>query len=276
MNKEFALGMFIGTAIGDALGAPLEFTQPNTGHPLRDMVGGGFHDTAVGEWTDDTAMMVCIADAYLNFKGFAPKIIADNFLRWKNYGEFGTRDYCFDIGRVTIDALSSIEGSRVYGGDTGYMTSGNGSIMRMASNVLVNHRCSALAIGESVATALITHGSRDTVQYVSALAEELYCGVLLPDYDKLRAKGALKVDGSVQGCYASAWDSINKTDNFEDAVVHAINKGGDADTVGAVTGMIAGRMYGYSSIPARWIDKLVQHDELLAMANDLYDLYEGE
>ena len=276
MNREYAIGMFMGTAIGDALGAVLEFTQPNTGYPLTEMVGGGYHDTAVGEWTDDTAMMVCIADAYITFKGFAPKIIANNFLNWKNHGEFGTRNYCFDIGRVTSDALSSIEGSRVYGGDTGYMTGGNGSIMRMASNVVVNHRCSALAIGESVATALITHGSRDTVQYVSALAEELFCGTALPEYNKFRAKGVGKVDGSVMGCYASAWDSIDKTDNFEDAVVHAVNKGGDADTVGAVTGMIAGRLYGYSSIPQRWLDKLVQHDELLQMANDLYNLYEGE
>jgi ADP-ribosyl-[dinitrogen reductase] hydrolase len=134
----------------------------------------------------------------------------------------------------------------------------------------------AMAVGESVATALITHGTKDTVQYVSALVEELFIGKSLPFYDKLRVKGATKVDGSVQGCYASAWDSIKKTTTFEDAVVHAINKGGDADTVGAVTGMIAGRIYGYSAIPQRWLDKLVKHDELLGMAEDLYNLYEGE
>ena len=276
MYKDYAIGMFIGTAIGDALGAPLEFTEPNTGHPLTEMVGGGFHNTAVGEWTDDTAMMVCIADAYINFKTFAPKVISNNFRDWKYYGTHGTRDNCFDIGRVTSDALSSIEGSRVYGGSTEYMTSGNGSIMRMAANVVVNHRCMALAIGESVATALITHGTKDTVQYVSALAEELYCGYRMSCHEGLRSKGALKPDGSVQGCYASAWDSIARTTNFEDAVVHAINKGGDADTVGAVTGMIAGRIYGYSTIPQRWLDKLVKHDELLSMAEDLYNLYEGE
>lgn len=276
MTKDQAIGMFIGTAIGDALGAPLEFTEPNTGHPLTEMVGGGVHNTAVGEWTDDTAMMVCIADAYINFKTFAPKVIFNNFRDWKYYGTHGTRDNCFDIGRVTSDALSSVQGSRVYGGSTEYMTSGNGSIMRMAANVVVNHRCMALAIGESVATALITHGTKDTVQYVSALVEELFTGKSLPFYDKLRVKGAGKVDGSVMGCYASAWDSIKKTTTFEDAVVHAINKGGDADTVGAVTGMIAGRIYGYSAIPQRWLDKLVKHDELLGMAEDLYNLYEGE
>jgi len=59
---------------------------------------------------------------------------------------------------------------------------------------------------------------------------------------------------------------------FEDAVVHAVNKGYDADTVGAVTGMMAGAMYGYKSIPKRWLKALVKRDELLAMAEKLYDM----
>jgi ADP-ribosyl-[dinitrogen reductase] hydrolase len=59
---------------------------------------------------------------------------------------------------------------------------------------------------------------------------------------------------------------------FEDAVVHAVNKGYDADTVGAVTGMMAGAMYGYKSIPKRWLKALVKRDELLDMAEKLYDL----
>ena len=58
----------------------------------------------------------------------------------------------------------------------------------------------------------------------------------------------------------------------QDAVVHAVNLGYDADTVGAVTGMLAGRVYGYSNIPKRWLKKLVKHDELLAMAETLYAL----
>ena len=275
MNKDFAIGMFMGTAIGDSLGAPLEFTQPNTGYPLTEMVGGGYHDTAVGEWTDDTAMMVCIADAYITFKGFAPKIILNNFLNWKNHGEFGTRDYCFDIGITTSDALSAASDSRPYGGSCAYKTDANGCIMRMAPHIIVNHRNKTQAIADSVAGALITHGTSKCISYTAQLADELFSGSTFGNKRHLD-KGHSAPDGSVMGCYASAWDSIDKTDNFEDAVVHAINKGGDADTVGAVTGMIAGRLYGYSSIPQRWLDKLVQHDELLQMANDLYNLYEGE
>ena len=48
--------------------------------------------------------------------------------------------------------------------------------------------------------------------------------------------------------YASAWHSVTTTRNFEDAVVDAINRGGDADTVGAVAGMLAGRIYGFTAL----------------------------
>jgi ADP-ribosyl-[dinitrogen reductase] hydrolase len=52
----------------------------------------------------------------------------------------------------------------------------------------------------------------------------------------------------------------------------AVNKGDDADTVGAVTGMLAGRKYGYKNIPSRWLDKLVKRDELVDMAEKLYKM----
>ena len=275
MDKNNAIGMFMGLYIGDALGAPLEFTESNTGYPLTEMVGGGVHNTAIGEHTDDGAMSTCIADAYLSYKRFAPGAIAQNFKQWKNHGTYGTRDYCFDIGTTTADALNASSAKRPYGGSCAYMTDANGCIMRMAPHILVNHRNKTQAIADSVAGAIITHGTGSCISYTAQLAAELFDGSAAGD-KRLLDKGHSTPDGSVMGCYASAWDSIKKTTTFEDAVVHAINKGGDADTVGAVTGMIAGRIYGYSAIPQRWLDKLVKHDELLAIANKLYDLYKGE
>ena len=59
---------------------------------------------------------------------------------------------------------------------------------------------------------------------------------------------------------------------FDKVKTYVVNKGNDADTNGAVAGMLAGRLYGYSNIPKRWLDKLVKHDELLAMAEALYKL----
>jgi ADP-ribosyl-[dinitrogen reductase] hydrolase len=270
MNQNNAIGMFMGLFIGDALGAPLEFTEPNTGSPLKDMIGGGVHETAPGEWTDDGAMAMAIADAYLTYKRFAPGIIAQNFKQWRNNGTFGTRSYCFDIGTTTAEALSASSNKRPYGGSCALMTDGNGAAMRMAPHILFNHNNKTMAIAESVAGGLITHGTGKCVAYSAALAEELFDGSA-PN-KTLYDKGIKEESGTVMGCYASAWQSVAATSSFEDALIHAVNKGGDADTVGAVTGMIAGRIYGYDAIPQRWLDALVDHDKLLATATMLYNM----
>jgi ADP-ribosyl-[dinitrogen reductase] hydrolase len=98
------------------------------------------------------------------------------------------------------------------------------------------------AIGESVAQALLTHGSSDCITYTAALAHELWEGKALPEYEHLKDR-SINNSGYVADTYASAWYSVRSTQNFDDAIVNAINRGGDADTVGAVTGMIAGRIY---------------------------------
>lgn len=271
MNRNNAIGMFMGLYIGDALGGPLEFTSPNTGSPVTEMIGGGVHDLSVGEYTDDGAMSSCITDAYLKYKRFAPSAITQNFKQWRNRGAFGTRDRCFDIGTVTSEALVASSNKRPYGGASSYMTDGNGGIMRMAPHILFNHNNRTMAIAEAVAGSIITHGTGSCVAYTAMLAAELYDGAEKAD-QSLYGKGIDKPDGSVMGCYASAWHSISHTNSFEDAVVHAVNKGGDADTVGAVTGMIAGRLYGYDAIPQRWLDKLFNCDELMSNADKLYDI----
>lgn len=271
MQQDNAIGMFMGLAIGDGLGGPLEFTEPNTGTPVREMIGGGVHNLDIGETTDDTAMAMAIADAYLTYKRFAPGVISQNFKQWRNNGTFGTRNYCFDIGNTTAEALSASSNKRPYGGSCSLMTDGNGGIMRMAPHILFNHNNKTMAIAESVAGGLLTHGTGKCVMYSAALAEELFDGAVQFD-QTLFDKGIKEESGTVMGCYASAWQSVCATKSFEDAVVHAINKGGDADTVGAVTGMIAGRLYGYDAIPKRWIDALVQHDKLLATATMLYNM----
>jgi ADP-ribosyl-[dinitrogen reductase] hydrolase len=271
MNQNNAIGMFMGLAIGDALGGPLEFTEPNTGSPVRDMIGGGVHDLAIAETTDDTAMAMAIADAYLTYKRFAPGIIAQNFKQWRNRGTFGTRDHCFDIGTTTAEALSASSNKRPYGGSCALMTDGNGGIMRLAPHILFNHNNKTMAIAESVAGGLLTHGTGKCIAYSAALAEELFDGARHGN-PTLFDKGIKEESGTVMGCYASAWQSVCATESFEDALIHAVNKGGDADTVGAVTGMIAGRLYGYDAIPQRWLDALVDRSKLLATATMLYNM----
>jgi ADP-ribosyl-[dinitrogen reductase] hydrolase len=115
--------------------------------------------------------------------------------------------------------------------------------MRLAPCIIWNRNNLSAAIGESVAQALLTHGSSDCITYTAALAHELWEGRALPQYDHLRDRPINNL-GYVADTYASAWYSVKRTNSFHAAIVDAINRGEDADTVGAVTGMIAGRIYG--------------------------------
>jgi ADP-ribosyl-[dinitrogen reductase] hydrolase len=268
MTDDQALGMFVGLFIGDAMGAPLEFTEPNLGTPVRTMIGGGVHNVAPGEWTDDGAMAMAIAKAYLKAGRFDASLIQRNFIRWYKTGEFGTRDRVFDVGITVSDALRRAEDLDFpYAGSAEAMASGNGSIMRMAPCIVWNRHSLGAAIGESVAQALLTHGSSDTVTYTSALAHELWVGQPLGDYDSLRDR-PLSNSGYVADTYASAWHSVNTTGNFEDAVVDAINRGGDADTVGAVAGMLAGRIYGFKALEEH-ANTLVKADLVIQTGSEL-------
>jgi len=275
MIKDNAIGMFMGLFVGDALGAPLEFLRP---HEIKgvhsEMTGGGVHSTDKGEWTDDGAMAVAIADAYISTGRFSPADIVTNFKTWRKSGHFGTRNYVFDIGRTCSGAIDRMTSEFPYAGSADLKASGNGSIMRLAPIMLANHDTISLAVAEGVAVSLMTHGSPMVVQYTSAFITECMTAKMYSNYNKLRRfnirSSGRETHGSIMHAYVQASQSCYMNTCFEDAVVHAVNKGYDADTVGAVTGIMAGAMYGYSSIPKRWLKALVKHDELLAMAEKLY------
>jgi len=114
----------------------------------------------------------------------------------------------------------------------------------------------------------LTHGSADSIKYTAALAHELWVGRPLSEFDVLRDR-PIKNSGYVADTYASAWHSAVSTSSFDDAIVDAINRGGDADTVGAVTGMICGRMYGYESIKKSSIE-ILKLEEIIQTFNQIY------
>jgi ADP-ribosyl-[dinitrogen reductase] hydrolase len=92
------------------------------------------------------------------------------------------------------------------------------------------------------------------------------------NFDYLKHFRDVYASGTIMYTYNMAWECVRETSSFEKALVMAVNKGYDADTVGAVTGMLAGRKYGLKGIPTRWLDKLMKRDELIDMAERLYAL----
>ncbi|HEY9817422.1 MAG TPA: ADP-ribosylglycohydrolase family protein, partial [Candidatus Obscuribacterales bacterium] len=222
-------------------------------------------------WTDDTALALALSDAILRSHPhmFDPILCAENFVAWADTGRFGTRNHCFDIGYTTAIAIQSYKYGKegnVYTGLTGKEFAGNGGIMRMAPAIIASNtqaEAGALAVQQS----LLTHAAPEAIMYTVALAEELWWGKSMAKYDHLKLpkdtpRSEVMSGGYVKETYQCAWWAIHNTCSFEAALILAVNRGHDSDTVGAVTGQLAGRIYGKSSIPERWLKQLHQREHI--------------
>jgi ADP-ribosyl-[dinitrogen reductase] hydrolase len=126
-------GCFIGLAVGDALGAAIEFRAPGTFKPVTGYRSGGPHGLAPGEWTDDTSMAMALADS-ITCVGWDLNDQAKRYIAWWRQGEYSVNGACFDIGITTRSALVRFLdcGDARRSGDSAERASGNGSVMRLA------------------------------------------------------------------------------------------------------------------------------------------------
>jgi ADP-ribosyl-[dinitrogen reductase] hydrolase len=274
-----AIGMLVGLAVGDALGAPLEFQDGREPENyVTEYVSGGVWETKKGEWTDDTAMAFAMGCAIRDKKGFDANAIMDNFLDWYRNGAFIPRGKCFYIGNTTSKALNKYESNKdtPYCGSSNPETSGNGALMRIAPIAIAAPDRETL-VQWAVQQTLLTHGSRECVHYSRIFAEELYAGAPLQKYNSERhprgiSRNSVMSGGYVKETYQAAMWAFQNTENFEDCVIAAVNLGHDTDTTGAVAGMIAGAFYGIYKIPEKFKKDLAWHDKIQKLAVDLYYL----
>jgi len=282
-----AQGALLGLAVGDALGATLEF-QPRDAQPLHtEMRGGGPFGLKAGEWTDDTAMALALADSLLACSGFDTHDAAQRFIAWWREGSYSCTGTCFDIGRITREALARFERTgRPYAGSMDPRTAGNGSLMRLSPIALFAlydaDRADQIARDQS----RITHAALQAVE-ACAFFVQLLREAILGNTDVLRPRDwagdaaiqaiaagscrdkpreAIRSSGYVVDTMEAALWAVERTRSFEEALVLAVNLGGDADTVGAVTGQLAGALYGASSIPARWLAPLAWRETITETA----------
>ena len=204
----------------------------------------------------------------------------NKFCLWFQQGKYCTRDKCFDIGNTVYDALNSYSNSvkynefrQPYRGRVTEDTSGNGALMRMAPVIIVSkdvHEAVRLAIQQT----LLTHGSELCVKYSIMFAEELFLGKSIPKYSHYKLPDNIKREnvmsgGFVKETYEAAWWAFSSSNSFEDCIIKAVNRGHDADTTGAVSGMLAGRFYGLSNIPDQFKEQLMCYEELYQTALEL-------
>lgn len=142
--RSRAIGALVGLAVGDAVGTTLEFTRRDSYPRLTDMIGGGPFWLKPGEWTDDTAMALALADSLAERGQLDPADLMDRFLAWWREGRYSCTGTCFDIGITTRSALGRFEqNGEPFAGSESPDAAGNGSLMRLSPVGTTRRRCGA-------------------------------------------------------------------------------------------------------------------------------------
>ena len=267
--------MLLGLAVGDALGTTLEFGPRRSLDNLHtEMIGGGVFRLAPGQWTDDTAMAVAMGRSLIQEKRFVPIGILSEWSEWYLRGKHACTGNCFDIGKATRSALDAFLRNPTAVPTIPASSLGNGTLMRLAPAVMFasnEEEAETLAYKQSV----LTHGedaARATGWFGRLMFKTATSGFELasiPADISNRKRNDVSASGFYKDTLEAALWAVASTSSFEDAVIQAVNLGDDADTVGAVTGQLAGAVYGESSIPDRWLDRLAWRIELKELAEML-------
>jgi ADP-ribosylglycohydrolase len=295
-------GSLLGLAVGDALGAPIEFKPPGSFTPLSDMIAGGPFNLQRGQYTDDTTMALCIAESILAKRAFDPVDQLERFVRWYRHGYLSSTGECFDIGNTTRLSLEDFEQTGKPYRSPGGLRGSNGAIMRLAPVAMAFAGDPTKAIRISGESAQTTHNFTECVDTCRLLGALIIGALRGESKDRLLFPGYSPVDGlwdrqlltpAVQeislGSYqnkqppairggglatesleAALW-AFYHTHSFEEGVLLAVNLGDDADSTGAVFGQLAGAFYGLQSIPGRWLDALWSRQLILEYAQGLYN-----
>jgi ADP-ribosyl-[dinitrogen reductase] hydrolase len=298
VGHDRAEGVLLGLACGDALGRPVEFRSPGAIEAehgeLTEMVGNGTHGKPAGTITDDTEQALCIARSLVKRGEFSPEDIAERFVTWYNGGPF-------DIGIMTADALGRIDrgaswddaGQNVWEAKPEGSNAGNGSVMRCAPLAIafddnwetlrrvsrdssrITHadpRCThGCAVLNCTITTMLDEDEKPletALDAASADAPVDLVETLEPVPDGV-APDELQNSGFVLHTLQTALYHALTADSAEAAVINAVNEGGDTDTIGAVTGAVAGARFGASALPDRWLEALQAADELRSLAREL-------
>jgi ADP-ribosyl-[dinitrogen reductase] hydrolase len=266
-------GCFLGLAIGDAMGAPVEFKSPDEFEPLMGYRTGGVHDVSLGEWTDDMAMALAISDSLIQHQGqLVLTSVLDNFILWSEEGKFSSRGDCFDIGNTCARALRFYkESSSTIASTTSELESGNGSLMRMAPIFVLFHDDIEVLILKCLDCSRTTHASPLVDFAVINFATLVFSALKGQSKDDIlkcyTPNPNATPTGFVEDSLDVAFMAFRDTKSFEEGLLHVVNQGHDADTVGAIYGQLAGAFYGIDQIPASWKKDLWQ----LSMLDEVFE-----
>jgi len=269
-----AKGALWGLVVGDCLGSPIQFSGKES-HPwITEMVKCPVFNLPAGYWTGDGSMAMCIMDSYIRKDGYDLKDIGRTFAKWFMDGYFSSVDgKSFDVGSATWNACQNIAFRRsfVNGNEE---TQGNGSIMRFAPSWFVARKeKDPTKVMHEISD--LTHCSnrvRETVDKLAKIFDEHMAGKRTSEISSYKTREQANNTGwAVSTPEAALW-AFNTTNNFRDALVAAVNLAGDADTIGAVCGQIAGSYYGHFAIPRKWLEAVKDWQKVDVLIEKFLDM----
>lgn len=263
-------GAYAGLAVGDALGATVEFMTPaeiNDKYGVhKKIIGGGWLNLKRGQVTDDTTMSLALGRAIIESKKIEPTSIARNFDEWM-------RGKPVDIGNTVRRGIVQYRLKGTVEMPYNDYDGGNGVCMRTLPIALFTWGAGSAEV--EIASRLhahITHHNKLSdagTECVIAMIHRALNNGALTDIEELahdlstryreflfNARKYENPSGYIVDTLRAVFQSLFDFNNFEDAMIEVVNRGGDADTTGAILGMIAGALYGLSAIPKRWIKSL--------------------
>jgi len=262
------LGSFLGLAVGDALGATVEFMTAREIAAQykvhKEIIGGGWLHLKPGRVTDDTEMSLALGSALIASGGWNPRAIADAFVAWMRRGPV-------DIGNACRRGISRYIADGSLCAPFAEESGGNGAAMRNLPTVFASLECEEVLIQRSIEQAHITHHHPQSDAATAGLArmtrrlllEGIHapCDQIANDLIAQHPAFAFKpwpghVSGYIVHTVQTVFDGFFSTGSFEECLVRVVNRGGDADTTGALAGQLAGALYGVQGIPVRWLKKL--------------------
>jgi len=303
---ERIVGGLLGLIVGDALGVPVEFFRREAldRAPLLDMIGHGTHDQPPGTWSDDSSLALATAASLSDLKEVDPRDMMRRFAAWLERGEWSAHGEVFDVGITTAESINRfLSGAPAPWGGAAELDNGNGSLMRIFPLACALRRAPAAQLIERAGElSALTHAhirSRLCCAYFCLVVRALLTGRALPEAMKEAAaelapavptteaaalsriwdatvldapREQIRGSGYVVHCLEASLWAAHRHPDFSAAVLAAINLGEDTDTTGAVTGALAGVLYGREAIPKRWLDALARGPELLELAERLATL----
>ena len=299
-TKSRVAGVFIGLAVGDALGVPVEKKELGSFEFVSEMEGGGIYGLPPGAWTDETATSLCLAQSLLVTHDLDVYDLAERFKRWVENGENSSTGVCIGIEQKLLNFVSNY-------GQTGDFDSnslnqkvrGNSVLARVGPIACIHWDNLNMATKIARQQSYLTHSSEIVAaasEYLVLVLSHLIAGrgwsfVLnmpikedWPTEIELIAKGqwrhrtreSLKSTKNIIDILEAAIWCVGNSVSFEEAVAKAVNLGGNSDTVGAVTGQLAGALYGLEAIPIRWFDQLLQIEKLTDVSMQMVELSRTE